>query len=88
MLKTLETAKHFIHLEYYDWENDIRGNQIKEILLNKAQEGVKVRVLYDDYDVTGNDGFTLNPCSGTTNYIDQQAGGHILQEAGYHINQE
>ena len=49
VLKTLETAKHFIHMEYYDWENDTRGNQIKEVLLKKIQEGVKVRVMYDDY---------------------------------------
>jgi cardiolipin synthase A/B len=49
VLRTLETAKHFIHMEYYDWENDIRGNQIKEVLLRKVKEGVQVRVLYDDY---------------------------------------
>ena len=49
VLKTLESAKHFIHLEYYDWENDKRGNQIKEVLLEKISEGVQVRVLYDDY---------------------------------------
>ena len=49
VLKTLKTAKHFIHMEYYDWENDTRGNQIKEVLLGKVKEGVKVRVMYDDY---------------------------------------
>lgn len=49
VLKTLESARHFIHMEYYDWENDVRGNQIKEILLKKVTEGVSVRVLYDDY---------------------------------------
>lgn len=49
VLKTLETARHFIHMEYYDWENDTRGNQIKEVLLKKVHEGVTVRVLYDDY---------------------------------------
>ncbi len=49
VLKTLNTAKHFIHMEYYDWENDVRGNQIKEVLLKKIGEGVKVRVMYDDY---------------------------------------
>lgn len=49
VLKTLDTALSFIHMEYYDWENDTRGNQIKEILLKKAASGVKVRVLYDDY---------------------------------------
>jgi cardiolipin synthase len=49
VLSTLELANHFIHMEYYDWENDVRGNQIKDILLRKVKEGVKVRVLYDDY---------------------------------------
>jgi cardiolipin synthase A/B len=49
VLRSLETAKHFIHMEYYAWENDTRGNQIKDVLLRKAKEGVKVRVLYDDY---------------------------------------
>lgn len=49
VLDVLESAQRFIHMEYYAWENDVRGNQIKEILLRKAKEGVKVRVLYDDY---------------------------------------
>ena len=49
VLKTLKIAQSFIHMEYYDWENDIRGNQIKEVLLEKIKEGVKVRVMYDDY---------------------------------------
>lgn len=49
VLKTLDTAKHFIHMEYYDWENDTRGNQIKDVLLRKIKEGVKVRIMYDDY---------------------------------------
>ena len=49
VLATLATAKHFIHMEYYAWENDIRGNQIKDLLLKKVKEGVKVRVLYDAY---------------------------------------
>ena len=49
VLKTLATAKHYIHMEYYDWENDNRGNQIKDVLIKKVGEGVKVRVMYDDY---------------------------------------
>jgi cardiolipin synthase len=49
VLEALENARHFIHMEYYDWENDIRGNQVKETLLKKAGEGLKVRILYDDY---------------------------------------
>jgi len=49
VLKTLAMARHFIHMEYYAWENDTRGNQIKELLLKKVVEGVKIRILYDDY---------------------------------------
>jgi cardiolipin synthase len=49
VLTTLESAAHFIHMEYYSWENDTRGNQIKELLLKKVKQGIKVRVLYDDY---------------------------------------
>jgi len=49
VLRTLETAKTFIHMEYYDWENDVRGNQIKAILLRKAKDGLKIRILIDDY---------------------------------------
>ena len=49
VLRTLKTAKRFIHMEYYDWENDHRGNQIKDVLLQKAKEGVKVRIMYDAY---------------------------------------
>ena len=45
----METAEHFIHMEYYNWENDIRGNQIKEVLCRKVKEGVMVRILYDAY---------------------------------------
>jgi len=49
VLKTLATAKHFIHMEYYDWENDTRGNQIKDVLIARIKAGVKVRVMYDAY---------------------------------------
>ncbi len=49
VLSVLASAKHSIHMEYYAWENDVRGNEIKTILLKKAKEGVKVRVMYDDY---------------------------------------
>jgi cardiolipin synthase len=53
VLKVLETARHYVHMKYYDWENDVRGNQIKEILLNKVGEGVVVRILFDDYASRG-----------------------------------
>jgi len=53
VLQTLSGARRFIHMEYYAWENDVRGNQIKEVLIQKAKEGLKIRILYDDYASMG-----------------------------------
>lgn len=49
VLASLKKATHFIHMEYYDWENDTRGNQIKEVLLDRCKHGVTVRIMFDDY---------------------------------------
>jgi len=43
----LRTAKRFIHIQYYIIKNDVVFHQIKEILEEKASEGVEVRVLFD-----------------------------------------
>lgn len=43
----LKKARHHIHLEYYIVRNDEIGKQLKEILIEKAKEGVQVRFLYD-----------------------------------------
>lgn len=43
----LRAAERFIHLQYYIFENDRIGNEIAAILRDKAQHGVKVRVIYD-----------------------------------------
>ena len=48
MLKDIESAKHHIHAEYYIIESDETGNAFKNALIKKAQEGVKVRLIYDD----------------------------------------
>lgn len=48
-LKALKSAKHHIHIEYYIFENDVIGNQVVDILIEKAREGVEVRFIYDDY---------------------------------------
>ena len=47
ILKTLRKAKHHIHMEYYIIEEDKIGNQIKKILMQKARQGVEVRLIYD-----------------------------------------
>ena len=48
LLADIANAHHHIHLQYYIFENDKIGNQVKEALIKKAQEGIKIRVLYDD----------------------------------------
>ncbi|HVJ69355.1 MAG TPA: cardiolipin synthase [Caulifigura sp.] len=40
-------AKHSIHLEYYIWRPDKTGIRLRDLLIKKAREGVKVRFLYD-----------------------------------------
>lgn len=49
LLTALEAAESHIHLEYYIYENDKTGNSIADILIKKAQEGVEIRFLYDDF---------------------------------------
>jgi len=53
VITALEAAQHHIHIEYYIFENDGIGNQIKEILIRKAAAGVKVRFIYDDFGSRG-----------------------------------
>lgn len=49
VFQALNNARHHIHLEYYIYEDDVVGNQVKEILIRKASEGVKVRLIYDAF---------------------------------------
>ena len=49
VIESLRNAKHHIHIEYYIYDNDEIGNQIAQILIDKAREGVEVRFIYDDY---------------------------------------
>ncbi|MBK5203073.1 MAG: cardiolipin synthase [Prolixibacteraceae bacterium] len=48
IFQAIEKAKHHIHLEYYIIGDDKIGNQLRELLIRKAREGVEVRVIYDD----------------------------------------
>lgn len=49
LLQALANAKSHIHLEYYIYENDVTGNQISDLLIKKAKEGIEVRFMYDDF---------------------------------------
>ena len=48
IIAELEKAENHIHLEYYIIDDDQIGNEIRRILIRKAQEGIEVRVIYDD----------------------------------------
>ena len=47
ILNDLQAAKQFIHLEYYIFKADKLGQRIADLLIEKAQAGVEVRVIYD-----------------------------------------
>ena len=47
MLQQLETAEHFIFMEYFIVDEGVMWGRILEILARKAAEGVDVRVMYD-----------------------------------------
>lgn len=49
VIKALQEAKHHIHIEYYIFDDNGIGNEIGKILIKKAQEGVAVRFIYDDF---------------------------------------
>jgi cardiolipin synthase len=53
LFEDLRNAKHHIHIEYYIYDDDEVGNQLKDILLLKAREGVKIRFIYDDFGSRG-----------------------------------
>lgn len=48
MLEELKKAKHYIFLEYFIIEKGQFWNSIVDILIEKARDGVDVRVMYDD----------------------------------------
>ena len=48
LLADIASAKRHIHLQYYIFEDDVIGHQVRDVLIEKAHEGIEVRVLYDD----------------------------------------
>jgi cardiolipin synthase len=53
VLKAIESAQSFIHLEYYIFDDDEIGNKIINLLKVKAEQGVTVRFIYDDFGSHG-----------------------------------
>ncbi|MFB5934615.1 phospholipase D-like domain-containing protein [Peribacillus frigoritolerans] len=49
LIKSLQTAQKTIDLEYYIYRNDQIGNRITELLIDKAENGVRVRFVRDGW---------------------------------------
>lgn len=47
LLTAIDQAKHYVHLEYFNFRNDSIGNALFTLLARKAKEGVRVRALFD-----------------------------------------
>jgi cardiolipin synthase len=48
LLEDIHRAQHHIHFQYYIFSDDKIGYQVRQALIAKAREGVKIRLLYDD----------------------------------------
>ncbi len=46
--EAIRQARHHIHLESYIIEEDRTGKELRDLLVQKAREGVETRVIYDD----------------------------------------
>lgn len=54
LFQKIETAKHHIHLEYFNFRNDSIANALFDILEKKVKEGVKVRAIFDAFGNSSN----------------------------------
>lgn len=47
LIEDLKQAVKFIHIQYYIIKNDVLFQRVKDVLIEKAKQGVEVRVLFD-----------------------------------------
>ena len=47
LLREIYAAQHYIHMQYYIIKNDELWQTIEKALIQKAREGVEVRILFD-----------------------------------------
>ena len=53
LLTDINNAKHTIHIQYYIFRFDEVGNELIQLLIQKAKAGLEVRFIYDDYGSLG-----------------------------------
>ncbi|MFD1956081.1 cardiolipin synthase [Paenibacillus thailandensis] len=47
MLESIAAARHHVHVEFYIIRDDELGRRFERLLIRKAREGIKVRLIYD-----------------------------------------
>lgn len=47
MFEAIKSAQHHIHLEFFIFEDDRVSNHLRELLIQKAEAGVTIRMIYD-----------------------------------------
>lgn len=45
--EAIRAARHHVHVQFYIWRRDSTGRRFRDLLVEKARQGVEVRVLYD-----------------------------------------
>lgn len=58
LLEDIKNAKHHVHMQYFIFQSGILGKRVMEALMDKAKEGLQVRLLFDDmggYNLSKND---------------------------------
>ena len=53
LMEEIARARHHIHIQYYILNDDQTGCRLRDALVAKAREGVRVRILYDDVGSRG-----------------------------------
>ena len=57
LLEDLDGAQSTIEMEYYWFDADKAGNLVRDVIIRKAQEGVRVRILVDNLITPGSPEF-------------------------------
>lgn len=57
----IASARHHVHCLFYIWEKDATGARFRDLLAQKAREGVQVRVLLDAMGAGGASGRFMDP---------------------------
>ena len=55
MFNAIRQARHYVHLEYFNFRNDSIGLALFDLLGQKAAEGVEVRAMFDSFGNSSND---------------------------------